>query len=87
VITADFVFILCALTSLTCTVLLLRGYRRERVRLLLWSGLAFAGFTLGNILLVVDTIMAPATDLALLRSLPVLAGLLVLIFGLVWETK
>jgi hypothetical protein len=83
---ADFVFILCALTSLTCTVLLLRSYRRERARLLLWSGIAFAGFTLGNILLVVDTMMA-TTDLQLLRSLPVLAGLAVLIYGLVWETK
>lgn len=84
---ADFVFILCALTSLMCTVLLLRSYRRARARLLLWSGIAFAGFTLGNILLVVDTLLVPAADLPLLRSAPVLAGLLVLIYGLVWETK
>jgi hypothetical protein len=84
---ADLVFILCALTSLTCTVLLLRSYHRERARLLLWSGIAFAGFTLGNILLVVDTIVVPPADLPLLRSLPVLAGLLVLIYGLVWETR
>lgn len=84
---ADFVFILCALTSLMCTVLLLRSYRRTRARLLLWSGIAFAGFTLGNILLVVDTLLVPAADLPLLRSVPVLAGLVVLIYGLVWETK
>jgi hypothetical protein len=84
---ADFVFILCALTSLTCTILLLRSYRRERVGLLLWSGIAFAGFTLGNILLVVDRMVVPTVDLSLLRSVPVLAGLLILIYGLVWETK
>ncbi len=83
---ADFVFVLCALTSLTCTILLLRSYHRGRARLLLWSGIAFAGFTLGNILLVVDTLV-PAADLPLLRSVPVLVGLLVLIYGLVWETK
>jgi FtsH-binding integral membrane protein len=84
---ADFVFVLCALTSLACTILLLRSYRRERARLLLWCGIAFAGFTLGNILLVVDTTVVPAADLPLLRSVPVLVGLLILIYGLVWETK
>jgi hypothetical protein len=78
---------LCALTSLTCTLLLLRSYHRERARLLLWSGIAFAGFTLGNILLVVDAVIVPDAEFPLLRSLPVLAGLLVLTYGLVWETK
>ena len=83
---AAFVFILCALTSLACTILLLRSYHRRRTPLLLWSGIAFAGFTLGNVLLVVDTMIVPA-DVPLLRSLPVLAGLVVLIYGLVWETR
>jgi hypothetical protein len=56
------------------------------VRLLLWSGLAFVGFTLGNIMLVVDRVMTgPEVDLALWRSLPVLAGLGVLVYGLVWD--
>jgi hypothetical protein len=36
---------------------------------------------------VIDTMVAPARDLALFRSLPVLAGLIVLIYGLVWDTK
>jgi hypothetical protein len=34
------VYVLCALTSLACAVLLLRSYARRRVRLLLWNGLA-----------------------------------------------
>jgi hypothetical protein len=68
-------------------VLLLRGYRMRRVRLLLWSGLAFVGFAAGNGMLVVDAVLVPEIDLSLFRSLPVLAGLMVLIYGLVWDTK
>ena len=45
------VYLLCALTSLACAVLLLRGYFRTRVRLLLWSGLCFVGLALNNALL------------------------------------
>jgi hypothetical protein len=81
------VYVLCALTSLACAVLLLRGWGQRRVRLLLWSGLAFVGFALGNGLLVVDTLIGPAVDLSLLRSLPVLLGLMVLLYGLVWDAK
>ena len=46
------VYVLCALTSIACAVLLLRGYFRTRVRLLLWSGLCFVGLALNNALLV-----------------------------------
>jgi hydrogenase/urease accessory protein HupE len=81
------VYVLCALTSLACAVLLLRGYAQRRMRLLFWSGLAFVGFSLGNILLVIDTMMVPAVDLSLLCSIPVLAGLIVLIYGLVGDTR
>ena len=41
------VYILGALTSLLCSVLLLRGYASGRKRLLLWSGLCFAGLLFG----------------------------------------
>ena len=81
------VYVLCALTSAACAVLLIRGYLRNRVRLLLWVGLCFVGLALNNILLFVDVRIAPDVDLSLWRSLPALAGLLVLIYGLVWETR
>ena len=82
------VYVLCALTSLACAVLLLRAYQARAVRLLLWSGLAFIGFAVGNVLLVVDrVVVGPGLDLALWRSLPVLAGLAVLIYGLVWDAR
>ncbi|HEX2218467.1 MAG TPA: DUF5985 family protein [Gemmatimonadales bacterium] len=82
------VYVLCALTSLACAVLLLRAYRDRAVRLLLWSGLAFVGFAVGNAMLVVDRVVTgPGVDLSIWRSLPVLAGLAVLIYGLVWDTR
>lgn len=84
---ATAVYVLCALTSLACAVLLLRGYLQRGVKLLLWSGLAFVGFTLGNAMLVLDLVIIPDRDLSLFRSLPVLAGLVVLVYGLVWDTK
>lgn len=80
------VYVLCALTSLTCAILLLRAYQARAVRLLLWSGLAFVGFALSNVMLVVDrVIIGPEVDLGIWRSLPVLAGLAVLIYGMVWD--
>jgi hypothetical protein len=82
------VYVLCALTSLACAVLLLRGYQARGVRLLLWSGLAFIGFACGNSMLVVDRlVLGPEVDLSFWRSLPVLAGLVVLIYGLVWDSR
>ncbi|HEY7613920.1 MAG TPA: DUF5985 family protein [Gemmatimonadales bacterium] len=81
------VYVLCALTSLACAVLLLRGYQARGVRLLLWSGLAFIGFAFGNVMLVLDRLVVPEVDLSIWRSLPVLAGLLVLIYGLVWDAR
>jgi hypothetical protein len=81
------VYLLCALTSLACAVLLLRSYRDRAVRLLLWSGLAFVGFAVGNIMLVVDVLVGPSLDLSLLRTIPVLTGLGVLLYGLVWDAK
>ena len=82
------VYVLCALTSLACAVLLLRAYQARGVRLLLWSGLAFIGFAFGNFMLVMDRlVVGPEVDLAIWRSLPVLAGLVVLIYGLVWDAR
>jgi hypothetical protein len=84
---AAVVYVLCALTSFACAVLLLRAYVQRKVRLLFWSGLSFVGFALGNLFLVIDRMVTPGVDLILFRSLPVLAGLVVLIFCLVWDTE
>ena len=74
-----------SLTSLACAVLLLRAYRRMRQRLLLWSGLCFAGLALNNALLVIDTRFVPETDLSLVRTLPALVGVSLLLYGFIWD--
>jgi hypothetical protein len=84
---ATLVYALCALTSLACAVLLLRGYATSRVRLLLWSGLCFAGLAANNVLLLIDKRVVPTMDLSMWRSLPALAGVALLLYGLVWETR
>ncbi|HEU5074379.1 MAG TPA: DUF5985 family protein [Polyangiaceae bacterium] len=84
---AELVYVLCAATSIACAVLLLRGYRRSRTRLLFWSGLCFAGLALNNVALFVDLVMMPSVDLSLVRSGTALTAMLVLLFGLVWESR
>ena len=77
---------LCALTALGCTILLLRGYKRSRYRLLLWSGLCFAGLTLNNVLLVVDKVAIPEGDLSIARTTVALIAMIILLFGLIWDS-
>jgi hypothetical protein len=91
---AQAVYILCAVTSLACAVLLLRGYRRSpRARFLLWSSLCFVGLALNNVMLFVDRVILPdetqllGIDFALWRSGSALAGLLLLLYGLIWDAE
>ena len=81
------VYVLCALTSCTAAGLLLRAYLASRVRLLLWCVLGFTGLALNNILLIVDKLVAPDTDLELLRTTPAFVGVTILALGLVWEGR
>ena len=82
-----FLYVLCALTSLACAVLLWRGWKRSRARLLFWSMLCFVGLFLNNLLLVIDSRMMPQVDLALVRMLPALLGAAALVYGLVWDSE
>lgn len=84
---ADAVFLLCAATSLACAVLLLRGYARNRVPLLLWSSLCFVGLAVNNVLLVVDLVIIPGRDLLLFRNLSGFLAVALLVFGLVWDSE
>jgi hypothetical protein len=84
---AELVYVLCAVTSLACAVLLWRGYRASRSRLLFWSSLCFIGLAGNNVLLLVDLVVVPAADLGLLRSALALVALLALVVGLVWEER
>ena len=81
------VYVLCSLTSLVAMTLLLRAYAARRVRLLLWSGLCFAGLALNNVLLFVDLSVIPDYDLSTLRQVPALMGVSFLIYGLVYDLR
>jgi uncharacterized protein DUF5985 len=84
---ARLIYVLCGITSLVCTWLLLRGYVRTRARLLLWSGLCFAFLSLNNIVLYIDLEVVSSTDLSVIRAVPVVIALALLIYGLIWETR
>jgi hypothetical protein len=81
------VYLLCAGTCLLCAVMLFRGYARSRVRLLFWAGLCFVGLMLDNAILYADVVIFPDVDLAVWRKLPGLVATVLLVFGLIWESK
>jgi hypothetical protein len=83
---AEFVYGLCTITSILCAVMLLRGYRQNRTRLLFWSSLCFVGLTLNNALLLVDLYAVPDVDLFALRTGMALIGMGILLFGLIWDS-
>jgi hypothetical protein len=84
---AALIYTLCALTCMASAVLLLRSYRRTRVNLLLWSGLCFLGLTASNVILVLDRVVFPEKDLSSARLVAALVGLLLMVFGLIWENR
>lgn len=70
-----------------CAGLLLRAYLQTRTRLLLWSGLCFAGLALSNLLLYVDLQVLPdEVSLYRYRLALTAAAMCVLVFGLVWDS-
>ncbi len=81
------IYLLCALTALLCSWLLLKAYRNSGYKLLLWGGLCFAGLTLNNILLIVDKFVVPYIDLSAWRLLLALAASLVFLYGLIWDSE
>lgn len=84
---AEAVYALCAVLSAACALLLWLGFRRSRARLLLWSSLCFACLAANNVILFLDMIVFPSADLSLSRTVLALAGLLLLLFGLIWDAE
>lgn len=80
------IYILCVLTSLTAMFLLLRSYRYNGSRLLLWSAIAFVAFALNNLLLFADIVLLPNVDLRPLRTVTAFAGVAILLYAFIWES-
>ena len=79
------VYALCALTSLACALLLLRAYSADRARLLLWTALCFCGLAMNNVVMFVDVLFE--LDVASWRKLPALIGVVLLLHGLISESR
>ena len=79
---AEIVYMLCALASTGCVVLLLREYFKCRSKLILWTSICFIGLAFNNTLLFVDLIIGPVYDLSLPRVFMSFIGLSILLFGL-----
>lgn len=80
-------YVLTCLTALLCAILLLRAYSVVRRKLLLWSGLCFAGLTLSQLVTIVDLVYLPATDLFTYRLGITAVSMILLLYGLIWESQ
>lgn len=81
------VYTLCFLTSSACAFLLGRSYMRTGGRLLLWSALCFFFLACNNLVVILDMLLIREINFQLLRVILALAGVSVLLFGLIWERE
>jgi hypothetical protein len=79
------VYLLCLLTSIACAALLVRGYRRTRTRLLMWSAAAFVLLALNNLFVVMDMVVFPQSDFSIARQGAAFSAVAVLLYGFIWE--
>lgn len=84
---ASLVYFLCTLTALLCTYLSFKAFFKTRARLLMWSGLCFAGLSINNLFLVVDRVLLPDVDLSKWRLISALIAMLPLLYGLIWDEE
>lgn len=82
------VYLLGALITLICAVLLLRRYAQSHAKLLFWSGLCFGCLTVSNALVFVDLVIFPTeVDLYAMRLVTAVLGMSLLLYGLIWESQ
>ena len=84
---SEIIYGLCAITSILCSVLLLRAWRVSRTRLLLWSGICFAGLATTNVILVLDQLVWPDADLLAPRLWISLGALVLMLYGLIFSDE
>lgn len=79
------IYVLCILTCLAATLLLLQSFARSRSALLLWSALSFIALTVNNVLLFADFITPTQLDLRPERTASALLAVALLLYGFIWE--
>jgi hypothetical protein len=84
---AAVIYSLCALLALGISLLLWRHYSQTRSRLGFWIACCFTGLAANNVVLVIDKLVVPDTDLQLLRHAIALLAMSLLLFGLIYEDE
>ena len=88
---ADFfptlVYALCFATSVMCTWLLFRSYRKSSARLLMWSAACFILLAVSNLVVILDILVIPEVDLRIYRLTLSLSAVLTLLFGFIWDLE
>jgi len=84
---AELVYMLCAVMSLMCALMLLRGYHYSKTRLLLWASISFTLIAVINMFLFFDMAVVPNLDLngPFWRNVLGAISGTVLMVGLIWE--
>jgi hypothetical protein len=83
---AALIYVLGVLVTTLSSVLLISAYVQVRRPLLLWSGICFAGLAASNAILVLDLVFYPSVNMYLWRLVVAAGAMLVLVYGLVWES-
>ena len=81
----NILYLLCFCTCLLCCILLIRSYRINRSRVLLWTAACFVLLALNNLLVIIDLIVLPTIDLSLPRLIASFLAASTLIVGFIWE--
>lgn len=81
------IYLLCTGTALVCCILLFRGLRQTRARLLFWSGLCFISLTAENLVLFLDKIIFLQIDLWWFRTAFGMLAVFSLLYGLISKDK
>ena len=87
---ASVIYLLCAVASAGCAVLLFRvfwAYRGHVRPVVLWTGLCFAGFAISNSLVVIDLVVLRSGALAVARAATACVASAVLLFGLIRDAS
>ena len=84
---AELVYILSSIMSITCAIMLFRGYRASPSHILLWSSACFSLLAVNNIILFIDVLLVPDVDFGglIIRNIAGAAAGSLLLFGLIWE--
>ncbi len=71
--------------SFAAAEMLLDAYRIKGDRLLLWCGICFACLLINSFILMIDFVILPEWDLAIIRHLTALVGVICLLYGFLIE--